>query len=557
MEFEKVSRIMRTLPIGYYLGHKIDVRLDPGQNSYYDPMHYCIVVGFKMLPLDGLSETDPHAEEIVRGVLYHEISHAILTPKNMRVTDIINVFEDQRIETLLKAFYMNVDFQKNVRLINNHMMPEAPASPMQFFYDIVRYGEGPADLVKEVYEIIKKHAALNAATQDWETIHNYIEDVNEFWRKVRDVFNAAMSGNQNGPASNNSSASNNEGTKNGTETNETPASHESETHESETHEGTPDGTPEGTHDGEGKNEDESEGSASTDGEDTEDTGSEDSASTEDETTDQKTKSNGPASLSNRIPPENLETIINELNADTRETLKAAIDSVFHQYEGTELAGKISRLVEASIKKRGRTAGATPAYSGKLDPKLIHRAGRPENYKWWEKENPQGQFARFVGLRINLFCDVSGSFTGSQKKLNEIIKALSMIERRLPNFTLNVVKCGQTTEIAGKNEREIVCGGGNALGREIFDIYKRLQDPTAMTYNLVVFDGESQYYLKRLDEHKRAWAAFNHPNCYIISDTDNEDRIKRLCKKANATIVSSDYAELFEEKVMTALKQMLR
>ena len=84
MEFEKVSRIMRTLPVGYYLGHKIDVRLDPGQNSYYDPMHYCIVVGFKMLPLDGLSETDPHAEEIVRGVLYHEISHAILTPKNMR-----------------------------------------------------------------------------------------------------------------------------------------------------------------------------------------------------------------------------------------------------------------------------------------------------------------------------------------------------------------------------------------------------------------------------------------------------------------------------------------
>lgn len=507
MDYESVERIFKTLPIGYYLGHKIDARLDPGTHSYYDPMEYCIVVGFGMLPVKGLDETDPHAEEIVRSVLYHEISHAILTPRTMRVTDIINIFEDQRIETLLKSFYMGVDFQKNVRIINNHTAPEIPTSPKQFFYNIVRYGEGPQEFVKKVYDIIQKHSALNAATESWGDIRDYIDDVNEFWREVCNYFNATMANEQNNSAQNDPSASNGENTGNDTENNGTSASTESKTPEDES-----------------KNEGEPTGSAS---------------------------------LTDRMPPEELDTIMNKLNEEVRETLAATIDNVLHQYECTELAGIISRLVEASIKKQGRTAGASQGYSGKLDPKLIHRAGRPENYKWWEKENPHGQFARFTGLRVNLFCDVSGSFTESQTKLNEIIKALSMVERRLPNFTLNIVKCGEDTTIAGKNEREIVCSGGNALGREIFDIYKRLQDPTAMTYNLVVFDGESQYLLAKHPDHKRAWAAFNHPNCYIISDIDNEDRIKKLCKKANYTIVTSDYAELFEKKVVAALKRMFR
>ena len=547
MDYTTVERILKTLPVGYYLGKNIEVRLDTGRESYYDPMDQYIVIGFGMLPLDKINDSDPLAEEIVRGVLYHEISHAILTPREMRMDTVLNIFEDQRIETLLKTFYMNVDFPKNLRLINHHTTPSAPETADEMFYDVVRYGEGPKQFIDRVYEIIGKYSDLTNAPitaldayEDRMKIRDYEHEVYALYRDIRKLFAAAESMACNRP----NELANEIKSK-------MPTSSASKLDNDKESKPNPSSASETKKIGSENNESDSE----------------------------NTENNEPLSLTEKecrelaakiieelektapeyrpATPEETTRLANETAERVHDIVDAAIKKGLNMYCGTEIAAKIMKIVENSIKKRGRTASAMTAYSGRLDPRQIHKLGKPEDYKWWTKQNPNGQFARFSALRLNLFCDVSGSFRTSQKKLNELIKALVDIERRLPNFTVNIVKCGDTNKIASKTEREVACCGGNSLTYDIVNIYKRLQDPTAMTYNLVVFDGESQYGLKRDSIHKKAWSAWNHSNCYIVSDTDNEDRIKKLCSKANYTIVREDYAEHFEENVLKALKQMFR
>ena len=43
-----VEDILKTLPIGYYLGRNINVVLDNGANSFFDPIADKITIGYEM-----------------------------------------------------------------------------------------------------------------------------------------------------------------------------------------------------------------------------------------------------------------------------------------------------------------------------------------------------------------------------------------------------------------------------------------------------------------------------------------------------------------------------
>ena len=48
--FNEIEKILKTLPIGYYLKRNVDVTLDPDTEcSYYDPMNDTIRISFKQL----------------------------------------------------------------------------------------------------------------------------------------------------------------------------------------------------------------------------------------------------------------------------------------------------------------------------------------------------------------------------------------------------------------------------------------------------------------------------------------------------------------------------
>lgn len=133
------NALVLALPKNYYVdSNNLQFETsDNAQTSYYDPTNNKIVISFNNV-LEALQKMNNNElgidafDKIVRGLVYHELSHAFLTPLNLydnvqyelsyasfATTDVINIVEDFRIETTLENYYMNTDFNANRRLILN------------------------------------------------------------------------------------------------------------------------------------------------------------------------------------------------------------------------------------------------------------------------------------------------------------------------------------------------------------------------------------------------------------------------------------------------------
>ena len=133
VSYLEVKKVFDTLPVGYYIGRDVKRELSESENdSYYDPMNDKITISFPFIKegLDKSETTD--IENDIRTLLYHEVSHAFLTPKTlietfrryairqgynelilgMSFNDIINIFEDERIERIFDKYFYGVNFRK-------------------------------------------------------------------------------------------------------------------------------------------------------------------------------------------------------------------------------------------------------------------------------------------------------------------------------------------------------------------------------------------------------------------------------------------------------------
>ena len=173
------EEVLRTLPVGYYLGHQVTMNLDTkGDATFINMENESITVSYRNIA--DMCENAPEdidKESIIRSLFYHEISHAIMTPSPKTLPkdpgffrtgnslspkqaqyifsifkDLFNIFEDERIETLLADYYMNVNFKRNVILLNNidPNVEQYNKDPIKKFFVLVRYRVGPEELVKEV-----------------------------------------------------------------------------------------------------------------------------------------------------------------------------------------------------------------------------------------------------------------------------------------------------------------------------------------------------------------------------------------------------------------------
>ena len=141
VSFNQVKAITDTLPIGLYAGRRIEAELKEKEDcSYYNPELDTVVISYNQLTegFNNLSDT-ADIEMLVRSNFYHEISHAILTPRKMRVNDIINIFEDERIETLLNHFYYGTDFKKCVKAIADYDPNHIPQDSLDAWFYLVRF----------------------------------------------------------------------------------------------------------------------------------------------------------------------------------------------------------------------------------------------------------------------------------------------------------------------------------------------------------------------------------------------------------------------------------
>ena len=186
-----VRELVNQLPIGLYAGRRIPCELSlDAETSYYDIVNDNIVISFPIVA-KGLKKapeaTTDFTEEIaVRSMLYHELSHVILTPKFesyifdygwMPSFEIFNIFEDERIETLLRNYYLDVNFKKQIFYICGKPS-ENPSSAEEAFFNIVRFRQNLYGLADEVQKIINKYSNINSSYKS-----DYYD--NEGWHKYR------------------------------------------------------------------------------------------------------------------------------------------------------------------------------------------------------------------------------------------------------------------------------------------------------------------------------------------------------------------------------------
>ena len=195
MKIEKfqIEQILKTLPIGYYAKRNIQISLsDTAEASFYNPMKDEITISVpQLLPvLESLKSTD-NLEDDVRAMLYHEVSHAILTPKGMTITNALNIVEDERIETVLKKFYLNVDFKSFVRRVND-FHGEAPKTADEAFYQLVRFRIGSEKWLKRLHDLLFDNKDLTSVTDEYWRIWDYEVAVKNFYKEFVDEFKSEM-----------------------------------------------------------------------------------------------------------------------------------------------------------------------------------------------------------------------------------------------------------------------------------------------------------------------------------------------------------------------------
>lgn len=182
---QMIQDILKTLPIGYYLGDRVPVVYEERGSSYMDLMTGTIHVSGQtvMEALANLHDDDPLVvENTTRGVLYHELSHVILTPK-LPMTNWLNIFEDERIETILSKYYLGVNFKKLVFAVNGWTKDWKPTDAESYFYGIVRYRQGPEQFVTKAARLINAWRHVNGASGQ-STAYDYRSAVYDFWREV-------------------------------------------------------------------------------------------------------------------------------------------------------------------------------------------------------------------------------------------------------------------------------------------------------------------------------------------------------------------------------------
>lgn len=499
--FARCEEILNTLPIGYYLGHPVTVKLDPeNPTTFINLGTETVTVSYKMIAeaLESARETID-LEQVIRGLLYHEISHAILTsPDTMRLIkcytpnkllmrahvpglptiistyidqykkDIFNIFEDERIETLCQDYYMDVNFKKNVFLLNN-VDPRKLAKdsdPMNRFFAAVRFRVAEPEILDEIRAVIKSAKDLNS--------HNYYSDLIPYLARVYMLFAKFVNNKPEPQRPDNSKSSK------------------------------PESKPESQ---------ESDGL----------TGD------EEQLLAQATQECAGQGASKDMLLSKFKTLSTNENVGP-------------------IKNRFEKIITAALNKNKNHSSSNYAYAGRIDP----RATQSKDYRWFAKKAVNASGRRFDKIHFNLFCDNSGSFSPSQQKMNALLLAIKEYAAQNKDFSVTVIHCGKGLEIKKDNDWALTCSSCSVLKRDARKITDSLQVPNATVVNLVVFDGEMTPDTRN---GKEVYKAFNKPNFIVVSDVSNK-RFFKYAPSARVTYVTDSYADTFIDVIFKQLEALL-
>lgn len=443
VSFAYVERVVKTLPIGYYAKRKVYVNCDRNvSSSFYDPLRDNITISYPQIA-QGLMHSTQITENTIRAMVYHEVSHAIATPKDLKINSIINVFEDERIETAFEGYYHGVDFKQNVREINDWDGIEKPDpnDPFSVYYHAMRFRDTTPELQDYIQDIVEycgsnAYSITRYAKESWERITgtSYKDYVKQEKREVKRIVGEPNS--------------------------------------------------------------ESRGK------------------------------------------------LHDNNSARKELNDFNFDKIFIERD-EDFTQKVAILFE-NFNKRCVGGTAIQTYSGIINPRNVVR----NDYRYFDRIAKNVGNNKYGSIHINLFLDCSGSFCNNEREINQMLKALTEMENRYRFFTFTVIACAMGQKVLDNDCRAIKTGGGTQLTRDIEPIFRRLQKPQSMNYNIVMYDGDANPD-RNVAGKENAFGVFDKSNCFIISDYENQRHIEKAVKDARI-VYSDNYVEELKDNVLKAL-----
>ena len=434
----KIKEVLDTLPIDYYCGRHIEVALtDEADTSYYEIRKDKITFSAKNVKAIVNSAfakgtvNEFNFENIVRGILYHELSHAILTPKyDFDCNFATNVVEDERIETVLKDYYLDVDFKKNVILLNNYQ-GEPPKSCQEAFYQLVRYRVGEKKWLEELDSILKDFATLTRADEGY----HYSRRIEKFYRDfIKEQEKNGLPNNKNEENSQSYLSIDNG--------------------EEESEEG-------------GKNGESGDGGEEVGGRKvlTQDGGEEEIKAKALEVIE---KAKEAQNASKVCSTNSLKSFQKSLSGYCNKKMIDELEMIFMSYNN----------------RQTNNGSATQSYSGVFNPRNVAR----NDYRFFDRKAIKGTTKGFSKFHLNLLVDKSGSFENNVQITNEFLYALQEIEKKIPTFSFDVILCGSGSEICNKNERFTRSSDSSYFESDLERQLKEIYKPDAINYTIALFDG---------------------------------------------------------------------
>ena len=506
MELNKmrVQEILNTLPIGYYTGRRVGVTLDEtAETSYYSIMTDSIVVSFPILKeIASHIESISNEEQMVRSMLYHEVSHAIMTPTCLYPDKYVNIMEDERIETVLRNYYHDVDFRKQLYDCYGGMPPKA-TNTTEAFFNAVRFGLGPAAIQKEINSILNEYGPImrntsrygkSPSVREYEVaINNLLDMVKEYFSKDPEEFQP-KSGSSSSEVKDSENTLKNQGEQ-GNEAQDSEAQ-----------------------DGEAQPQNASEGETQEGGKEVETI----------------TPAHG------RPNPKLNEK---ELKAAIEANLTRDFGLNEKQRNELEAFRRSAEIIISNFNKKNAGGNGMNTYSGVFNPRNVVR----NDYRYFERTASTNGNNKFGTCHLNLFIDRSGSFWDSQDIMNGILCVLTDIEKKNKNFKLDVYFINtKVKKCENVNERQFVATGGNDIPKDMPDILRKAQKQQTCNYNIVLFDGDalSDSWVSGAEKKKR-FKSFDIKQTTLITDPDNEVYIDGGFTTAKVVVTKRYTSELIK------------
>lgn len=513
MRTSEIKHILDTLPINFYTRDNAEYSrtyVHGQKDTYINLVTKEITIG-----LDMFDELDNVTEQEVRTLFYHEVSHGILTdleiiktsnfyksmlrqinpnlPKEFvlggnELHQVLNIIEDERIETILRDYYLDVNFTDFITRVAD----ENTSTGLGKFFTATRLHKGDQALVQRIQDELKPLLTVNPTVEDYaRLVTTYLE--------LR----------------------------------ETSQNDESQQQEESDNQQCPNG------DGGGSGSKVVYDQDIPEDENSNSTGK-----------DKNDKQNTKAKI-NKLTKEEQEEIISK----SLDKLKASNEKA-EQKKALRTEIKSNTSIESLIRKislKGKTkdnkAIARRDGYGYVNNQIdVHRAINMKDNHYKIFKNKNGNKPSHKKHVINFYIDASGSFSGNQEIVNEMLTQLMVLEKKLGHtfeFTLTTIRHNNETELFGDN-RLIHADGGTSISKNLKKIFKKNNKPDS--HNILLLDGYSDVEdtLTYLDVR----------NMYLAVDDSNATHFSHF-KRAKVDLVTGDYAEHLQDFIINTLFSILR